>query len=223
MALKLSSAPGKNSKPFELTALTVDEGQADLFLKHLIAVGYDHAVRIQCEQELDLRFNPLAVSHLISTYIKKKGQTLVVLGRQGGEGDNGQTGFLVAEQLGWPCIREVIKVDLAGPPDWLRVESRIDGAALVQTVKLPILLIMGHSQNSPYLRVPTLKQKLNAGKKPLTLITDKGLDALLKKDKTLVDLQRPGPGSPCVFLEGKTALEQARLLYDTCLKERLPL
>ena len=225
--LKLSRQLENVSDTVELTALTVDDGQGDLFLKHLMAVGYDHAVRICCNNRLDLRFNPLVISHLISRYIKQEGQKLVVLGMQGGEGDNGQTGFLVAEQLGWPCIREVIEVVRAESSDCLEVKSRIDGATLKQMVKLPMVLIMGNSLDSPYLRVPTLKQKLNAKKKSLTIVSgsDLGLDndALLNQDKTLMDLHRQKPGKSCVFLEGKTAQEQAQRLYDRYLKERLSL
>ncbi|MDA3788449.1 MAG: hypothetical protein PF503_08150 [Desulfobacula sp.] len=225
--LKLSRQLENVSDTVELTALTVDDGQGDLFLKHLMAVGYDHAVRICCNNRLDLRFNPLVISHLISRYIKQEGQKLVVLGMQGGEGDNGQTGFLVAEQLGWPCIREVIEVVMAESSDCLKVFSRIDGAILKQTIKLPMVLIMGHSLNSPYLRVPTLKQKLNAKKKQLTIVSNIELgldnDALLNKDKTLMDLHGQKPGKSCVFLEGKTAQEQAQRLYDQYLKERLSL
>ncbi len=227
MTLKLSKQLENLPDPCELTALTVDDEQGDLFLKHLIAIGFDHGVRIQCDGRLDMRFNSHGISNLISRYIRQEGQTLVILGYQGGDGDNGQTGFLVAEHLGWPCIREVIEVTVAESSDLLKVKSRIDGATLVQRVKLPMVLIMGHSLDSPYLRVPTLKQKLNAKKKPLTIVssTELGLDndALHSKDKTLMDLHRHNPGKSCVFLEGKTAQEQAKKLYDKYLKQRLSL
>ena len=133
---------------------------------HLLAIGYDHAVRIQCRPEWDLRFNPSAVSCLIAEYVRQNGQQLVLAGIQGGDGDNGQTGLLVAERLGWPCVREVTRVARTDDPDRLKVESRIDGAALIQTVKLPLVLTIGQSLDAPCLRLPTLKQKLAAKKKP---------------------------------------------------------
>lgn len=227
MALTLSETWENASDPPELTALTVDDGQGDLFLKHLTALGYHHAVRIQCSSEIDLRFNPLAISLLISTYIKRKGHQLVILGMQGAEGDNGQTGFLVAERLGWPCIREVTEVGGAGSSGCLEVTSRTHGATVIQTVRFPMVLIMGHSSNSPYLRVPTLKQKLNAKKKPLRLVSDIELgfdkDALMDKGNVLMDLQRPQANHACVFLEGNTSREQAQHLYERYLKDRLPI
>ncbi len=103
MALKLADSCNSPQEKIELTALTVDDQRADLFLKHLMAVGYEDAVRIQCPEKIDLRFNPLAVSHLIAHYIQQQGQQIAFFGMQGAEGDNGQTGLLVAERLGWPC------------------------------------------------------------------------------------------------------------------------
>jgi len=225
MALKLCDTRGDGSGPVELTALTVDDQRGDLFLKHLAAVGYHHVLRISYDQQIDLRFNPSGIADLMSAYIKREGHQLVFLGLQGGDGDNRQTGFLMAERLGWPCIREVTGVVAAGSSENVKVTSRIDGATLVQTVKPPVVLITGHCLDSPYLRVPTLKQKLNAKKTPATLIqaTELGLDHddLVDTGKTLVDLQRPDPNRPCVFLEGRDAREQARNLYDQYLKEVL--
>jgi len=222
MALKLAATSQNASDPAELTALTVDDRQSDLFLKHLTAVGYHHVVRIQCNKKIDLRFNPLTVSDLISTYIKREGHQLVFLGWQGGAGDNRQTGFLVAERLGWPCIREVTAVVRDESSGGLKVTSRIDAATLVQTVKLPMVLIAGHCIDSPYLRVPTLKQKLKAKNKPVTILSNTRLgiddDTLINNGKTLIDLQHPQASRPCIFVEGKNAREQAKRLYAEHLK-----
>ena len=226
MALRLSRPLENLTDTAELTALTVDDEQGDLFLKHLISVGYDHAVRICSNKKIDLRFNPLSISHLISSYMNQHDHQLVFFGMQGGEGDNGQTGFLVAEQLGWPCIREVTQVIRAESPDSLKVTSRIDGATLVQIVKLPLVLIIGHSQDCPYLRIPNLKQKLDAKKKQVTLLSEHDLKVdnmvLLNKDKTLITLQRHKASQSCIFLEGNTARDQAQQLYDQYLKEQMP-
>ena len=222
MALKLAGRSQDGPGTAELTALTVDDRRGDLFLKHLSAVGYHRVVRIQCAEGIDLRFNAAAISELIAAYIQREGHQLVFLGRQGGAGDNGQTGFLVAERLGWCCIREVTAVVRHGSSDRLKVTSRIEGATLVQTVQLPLVLIAGHSPDTPYLRLPTLRQRLDAKKKPVTLIsgTQLGFDngALIDSGKTLIDLQRLQANRSCVFLKGNTAREQARQLYDQYLK-----
>jgi electron transfer flavoprotein alpha/beta subunit len=223
MALQLSGTSKIRSGTAELTALTIDDQQGDLFLKHLAAVGYHHVVRIQCDPRVDLRFNSSAIAGLLSSYVRQEGHQVVFLGMQGGEGDNGQTGFIVAERLGWPCIREVSAVAMADSSNSLKVTSRIDGATLVQTIKLPVVLIAGHCPDTPYLRVPSLKQKLKAKKRSVTLIsnTELGLDndTLVDTDKTLIGLQRPQVNRHCVFLKGENARELAKRLYNEYVKK----
>ena len=223
MALKLSlnqETPSEN----ELCALTIDDQKSDLFLKHLIAVGYN-GVRIQADEKIDLRFNPLAVSHLIAGFIKKTGQQLALLGQQGGEGDNRQTGMFVAERLGWPLISGVSELAWSEPKNSLTVTSKIEGNTLVQTVKLPIVLNIGQSIESPYLRIPSLKQKLAAKKQKIRVLTpqDLGLDLSygFKIDKTLVHLRSPKQNASCVFLENNNLQETAYTLYNDHIKERL--
>lgn len=222
MGLILRAAMEKDSTPVELTALTVDDRRADLFLKHLAAVGYDKVVRVACPPEVDLRFNPRAVSGLIAAYLRRAGHRLVFLGRQGGEGDNGQTGFLVAERLGWPCIRDVSAVSLGESPGRFKVTSHLDGAALVQTITPPVVLIAGHCPDTPYLRSATLRQKLDAKNRAVTRLTAARLgfhgSQLEDREKRLMDFQRPPAKAPCVFLEGDTPGQQARQLYEHYLK-----
>ncbi len=229
MALNLSTPSEKGLEKDELTALTLDDPKSDLFLKHLMALGYDHAIRIQCSRNIDLgidlRFNPSVVASLISTYLQQGGHQLVLFGIQGGDGDNCQTGLLVAEQLGWPCIREVTRVDRTTDPDCLKVYSRIEGAALVQTVRLPMVLTVGQSLDAPCLRFPNLKQKLAAKKKQITLLSDTKLgintDTFINKNITLMGLERPRTKQSCVFLKATDAQEQARHLYEQYLKDRM--
>jgi len=82
------------------------------------------------------------------------------------------------------------------------------------------------------MRVPNLKQKLNAKKKQISIISDieLGVDTdhltnttIPENDKTLMGLQRPRASQPCVFIEGESTREQAQKLYYQYLKKRLSL
>jgi electron transfer flavoprotein alpha/beta subunit len=237
IALRLSGRAKASDLPFDLQALTIDDVRADLFLRHLLAVQYDRAVRIDPGPDPDLypdlRFNALAVSFLIASYIKSLGeQGLVILGTRGGISDNGQTGPLVAERLGWPCIRDVSEVDFVSPHS-LRVSSRTDNTIITQTVRLPLVLTIGNAPESPFLRVPTLKQKLRAAKKKIEVLefpdlgmdpeTDQNIDwkTALKNDKTLTDLRLRNRGRTCVFVEGKGPKEKAEHLYKLLVDQGL--
>ncbi len=225
MALNLSDGFKKNLQTAKLTAMTIDGPRAEVFLRHLAAVGYDDLIRIQCKEGIDLRFNPIAVSCLIAAYTRQEHQDLVLFGTQGADGDNRQTGLLVAEQLHWPCIRDVEKIEPGNSSKTLRVVSQTQGGTLLQTVKLPAVLIVGQSLETPYLRLPNLRQKLNAKKRKINLLSenDLGIDdiGLLDNDKTLIRLESRQSDHVCIFLNGSSPEEQARHLFDSYLKKRL--
>ena len=212
----------------ELSALTIDDRRADLFLKQLYAVGYNNAVRVYRDEGLDLRFNGLLTSKIISSYVERYGgHQLVLLGKQGAEGDNRQTGPLVAEQLGWPFISDVVDVEVDDTPGVLRITKHMDGVNIIQKISVPIVLAIGNSINSPCLRVPTLKQKLIFSKKQVDVIKlpELGIDpgSQGKNDKTLISLDRIKPERNVIIINGKDAKEKAGRMYELYLRERLNL
>lgn len=222
LEIGLSLADSRPELAWELTALTLDRDRAELFLRLCLAAGFHRAVRIEPDPDQDLRFDPLAVSRILAAQLGKD-QDLVILGPQGGDGDNGQTGFLLAECLGWPCIDSVIRVSLTDPENRLRVESRLENATLIQTIDPPAVLIMGNAPDTPYLRVPTLVQKLGAQKKEIcrTTLLALGIPPDGGSDPTLAGLTRPGPDRSCTFIKGQSPAEKAKILFYTHLKERL--
>lgn len=218
-ALEMGLTMGEGS--WETTALTIDTPGADLFLRHLYAVGYDRAVRID-PAGADLRFNPETVARIIAKHVVQDRTDLVILGTQGGEGDNRQTGYFLAEILGRPCIREVTRVISKG--DGIEVESLSDSGTLIRNISLPAVLIVGNSLDAPILRLPTLAQKLSAAKKEIPLITpeDLGMDraALTCNGNRLVRLGRIENRRTCTFVDGSTPEEKAKALH-TIIKDRL--
>ncbi|HSL60747.1 MAG TPA: hypothetical protein VK885_03105 [Desulfotignum sp.] len=205
------------------TALTVDDERADLFLRHLLAVGYDRAVRVAPDQ--DLRFFPGAVARIIAAAVNRfRPQDLVILGPRGGEGDHCQTGPLVAELLGWPCLMGVSGLALT-ENGLLEVRTITDRAHRIYTVAPPLVLVTGHALDFSCLRVPTLNQKLSARKKPVeTLLpADLGLSVgyLAGTDPLPAELILPAPKQTCTRIEGADPREKARNLFDRYLKSRL--
>ena len=225
LALRLKeSCPGPNS----LEALTIDGPRADTFLRHLYAVDYDDAVRIEPPAGRDLRFAPALVSEIISACLpKSETEQIVLLGMQGGVGDNRQTGFMLAERLGWPCIREVMDLAPADRPGCLKVTSRAYQGILTRVVSPPLVLIIGNVPQAAFLRAPNIRRRMQAGQKPLTVLrlSELGLDgaALGRGDKTLLGLERPEPEGRCIMLEGGNPAEKALRLYEDYLRERLGL
>ncbi|MFU8793809.1 MAG: electron transfer flavoprotein subunit beta/FixA family protein [Dethiobacteria bacterium] len=220
IALQLSDQITTSGTTAELSAITIGNSQADLYLKSLRALGYKKACRINCS--IDLRFNPEYIAALIGAYVKQNNPCdLILMGRQSGEGDNAKTPFITAEIIGWPCIADVLKVDYISPK-LISVTNLTDNGILRQTVKLPCLLTVGNAPNS-HLRVPTLKAIKTVGNEPARVIEDKNLIKFVKPGQKingakllgleLIDHTRQG-----IIIEGNSAEEKALLLYNNYLK-----
>ncbi|MAT44939.1 MAG: hypothetical protein CL609_21615 [Anaerolineaceae bacterium] len=222
MTLKLSELSESLSGSMELTAVSVGNKKIDSFLKTLLALKFQHAVRIEAEQ--DLRFNPHQIAAWLAGYVKKSHQDVVVMGVQSGVGDNAQTPLLLAEKLGWPSITQVIGIK-PEKNGCLRVTSQMDDGVLEQVIKPPVVLSVGNAPNS-FLRVPTLKDKLNYGKKsveviiPTDIIVDNTTEAEIHAPK-LIKLSAIENQRDSVKIQDGTPSDKATILFNRYLKQRL--
>lgn len=224
LALKLNDAALKNNVDLRLTALTIGTNHSNKVLKNLYALKYDHAVRIECE--FDIRFNAPIVSRMIDQYIKHiKNQQVIILGNQSCEGDNAKTPLLVAERLGVPCITSVTSIKLSEQIGCLEITSRIDDLVIEQTIKAPVVLSVGNVPNS-FIRVPTLKNKMQYSKKEIEVYDFKNLNIKENEieeenDCELIDLFYEKNDRSCVFIQGKSSINKADVLYEDYLRERV--
>ncbi len=223
MTLKLSESMEGFNAPLNLTALTIGDKRKDSFLKTLYALRFDKAVRINNYE--DIRFMPEVVAAVISKYVREIAyQDVIVLGRQSGEGDNAKTPLLLAEILGWPCITQVVKIELDDSAS-LKVTSMADDGILTQTLRTPCVLSVGNTPNS-YMRIPTLRDKMKYGKTPIEVLDIESFDInpivnTCKNDCELLSLKKISNNREGFIIDGRTPAEKAQILYDLYLKERL--
>lgn len=218
-ALKLSDA----SEDLCLHALTIGDRQSDFYLKTLYALQFARAVRV--ETFADIRFQPGITAAVISKYVTEMDpQDMIFMGRQSGEGDNGKTPFLVAEMLGWPCISEIIRVE---PVDkqFVSVTGMTDEGILTQVVKLPCVLSVGNVAGA-YMRVPTLKDRMNHGRKDIDVIDIQkfNLDSLIDlpvDSIELVDAEVVSHKRKSVTIQGGSIRQKVKYLYQNYLDDRL--
>lgn len=85
-----------------LTALSMGDERALHWLRYLMALGFEEAVLL--ETAADLRFAPEFVARHIAEWQRQNPLDLIITGCQSSEGQNGQTPFLLAEMLVWPCF-----------------------------------------------------------------------------------------------------------------------
>lgn len=219
MMLKLSDLSEGFDIVYELNALTIGKQRYESFLKTLYALGFNRGTRIAMEEEQN--FCPEMIACGIANYVKnKEKQDVILIGSQSSDGSNRKTPYLLAEDLGWPCITQVLGLE---PVDktHLKVTSEVQGGHMVQLVEVPCVLAVDNAPSS-YLRIPTLKDKMKLGKKPIEQVTTKelGIESV-KTNMRLVSLETVNKKRNTIWIEAGTPQDKAKELYEKYLKGRL--
>jgi electron transfer flavoprotein beta subunit len=138
---------------------------------------------------------------------KLGGADLVLVGRESGDWGVGQTGGLLAEELGLPSLAFVDTIEVAA--NGLRLRRQSDAGFEVAEAPMPILLtITNNEQNVP--RIPKTRDVMMSYRKPLQKLTlaDLGLDDEAVRSGNgayeVVELTVPVKEVRCELVEGDT-------------------
>ena len=85
----------------EIVAISIGPKQCQEQLRTALAIGADRAIHIQTDVRTDNDLQPLAVSKILKHFAEKEKIDLILVGKQSIDGDNCQTGPMVAGLLGW--------------------------------------------------------------------------------------------------------------------------
>lgn len=165
--------------------LSMGPPQVEQALREAISLGIDEAYLLS-----DRAFagaDTLATAYTLAAGIKKLGGAdIILMGRQAIDGDTGQVGPGVAENLNLPHITDIRKIEGIDDQGNITVERMLEDGYLRLKTKLPVLLTVVKEINEP--RLPSLKGKMAARKKEITTWIEEDL---------LVDSDRIGlTGSP---------------------------
>lgn len=168
-------------------SLTVGTEETESMLRKTLALQVEEAIRI--DRGISLDQTPHEVARMLCVGIQKIGHVdLVICGRQASGSDYGQTGLILAELLGWPCISlttEVVRRD----DRWIIIHQVDDGLEEV-VVNGPVVLTMTQSADH-FLRMATLRDTMAAKKKAITLWSLSDLkESKLEKRTAGVSLSR---------------------------------
>ncbi|CAM9949336.1 unnamed protein product [Heterosigma akashiwo] len=129
---------------------------ARLFSSAALAMGADRGIHLKTDARIDQELEPLAVAKLFAAVAKEEEVDLVILGKQAIDGDNAQTGPMLAGLLGWPQATFA-----AG----LTVERETDTGTETLELDAPAVLTCDLRLNEP--RYATLPNIMKAKKKPI--------------------------------------------------------
>ena len=145
----------------EIVAVSIGPKQSIDVLLTAMAMGADRSLLIETEA----RVEPLGVAKLLKAVIEEERPDLVLLGKQAVDGDNNQTGQMLAGLLGWPqaCFASAITVS----DGRLRVAREVDFGRDEWDLPLPAVVTADLRLNTP--RNTALPAVMAARKKPLTV------------------------------------------------------
>ena len=146
----------------EVIVVSIGDSKCQEQLRGALALGADSAILVETAEKLQ----PLAIAKLLKAVVEKEQPHLVILGKQSIDGDNNQTGQMLAALLGWGQGTFASKVGIEA--DSLVVTREVDGGLQTLKAKLPAVVTTDLRLNEP--RYATLPNIMKAKKKPLETI-----------------------------------------------------
>lgn len=134
-------------------------------LRTAMAMGADRAFHIDVPDSNDGGLEPLTVAKTLRAVVEKENINLVLLGKQAIDGDQGQTGQMLAGLLGWPQATQASKVDVKDDQGTVEITHEVDGGVETLKAKLPLVITTDLRLNEP--RYASLPNIMKAKKKPL--------------------------------------------------------
>ncbi|PIG69339.1 electron transfer flavoprotein [Aspergillus arachidicola] len=159
-------------------------------LRTAMAMGADRAFHVDVPDSNDGGLEPLTIAKMLKEVVNKENINLVLLGKQAIDGDQGQTGQMLAGLLGWPQATQASKVDIKDEQGTVEVTHEVDGGVETLRAKLPLIITTDLRLNEP--RYATLPNIMKAKKKPLEkkMLADFGVEDK-KRLKTLKVTEPP--------------------------------
>ena len=167
----------------EIIVVTAGAAQGQETLKTGLAMGADRAILIETEEAPE----PLVVAKLLKAVVDREGPGLVILGKQAIDGDNNQTGQMLAALLGW-SIGTFIS-NLVVEEGVVKVTREVDGGLEKLELVPPAVVTVDLRLNEP--RYASLPNIMKAKKKPLDTFSPSDLDVDVTPRTELISVVEP--------------------------------
>ena len=166
----------------EVIAVTVGKTESQEQLRTALALGADRAILVESDSLLE----PLAISKVLSKLVEQEQPDLIILGKQAIDGDNNQTGQMLAALMGYAQATNASEINISG--DSANVTREIDGGLQTIQVSLPAIVTTDLRLNEP--RYASLPNIMKAKKKELNIISlaDMGFDISNRTELLSVEL-----------------------------------
>ena len=167
----------------EIVLVTAGIQQSQETLRAGLAMGADRGILIETDEALE----PLAVAKLLKVVVEREEPGLVLLGKQAIDGDNNQTGQMLAGLLNWSIGSFVSKLEASN--DSISVVREVDGGLEKVRLKSPAIVTVDLRLNEP--RYASLPNIMKAKKKPIDVFTPEDLGVGVAPRVTVLKVVEP--------------------------------
>ncbi len=195
----------------KITVLSYGRPTAEDSLRKALAMKADAAALVVADEGDAATPDPLAVARVLAAAVRRLGEfDLIMTGREAGDWGAGQTGGLLAEELGLPCVSFVDTIEPSG--GGLRLKRQTDTGWEVLEASTPVVVTVTNDEhNVP--RIPKVRDVMMSYRQPLTKFTpdDLGLTPDARDANgyyEVAELFIPEKETRCDFVAGDTLDER---------------
>jgi electron transfer flavoprotein beta subunit len=172
----------ESGKATEVIAITVGKTESQEQLRTALALGADRAILV----ESDTLLEPLALAKTLAKVVNEENPDLIILGKQAIDGDNNQTGQMLASLLDLPQATNASELIIEDGS--VAVTREIDGGLQTLKLSVPAIVTTDLRLNEP--RYASLPNIMKAKKKELKVISlnDLGVDSSPRTEILKVEL-----------------------------------
>jgi len=154
----------------EIIVVSIGPAKAQEQLRSAMALGADRAILVESDTPLE----PLAVAKCLKNIVDKEQPGLILMGKQSIDGDNNQTGQMLAALCGYPQATFASQVTVT--ENTATVTREVDGGLETLKVQIPAVITTDLRLNEP--RFAALPNIMKAKRKPLEIrpLSDLGID-----------------------------------------------
>jgi len=177
----------------EVVVVSIGEKACQEQIRTALALGADRGIQIETSEKVQ----PLSVAKLLHKVVEEEQPQIVLLGKQTIDGDNNQTGQMLAALAGMPqgTFASEVKVD----GDKVQVTREVDGGLVTVELNLPAVVTTDLRLNEP--RYASLPNIMKAKRKPIVVKTPEELGVEITTNLEVLKVESPASRSAGVMVE----------------------
>ena len=143
----------------EIVAVSIGNQSCQETIRTALAMGADRGIHVLTDETLE----PISIAKILAKIVEEESPGLVITGKQAIDGDNNQTGQMLAALTSMPQGTFASKIEIDG--EKIIVTREIDGGLQTINLNMPAIITTDLRLNEP--RYASLPNIMKAKKKPI--------------------------------------------------------